>query len=1289
MVPPPTADSWGPLLEVLPQGVVRIDAEGHCVEPNGSACRILGRSREELLATGFFDPAWTVLDSAGVRIPPDRYPGVQVLRTRVPVGQVRVGLQQDDGDVQWLEVSAGPLADGGVLMTFDDVTERHRTEAILAARARIVERAAGSATLEEVLRSTLDEAELLTGSCIGFFHFVEPDQRTLSLQAWSTRTARDFCRAEGHGLHYPVDQAGVWTDALLALEPVIHNDYASLPHRRGLPEGHAEVLRELVVPVTRADLAVALLGVGNKPFPYGPSDVDQVRRLADLAWESAEHKRTQERHRLEEAALEHSLNAVVLADLEGRLRWVNPAFLRLWGLADRHAALGSHLGDFWADPGSVVAVLNRLVRDGDPVEGELKARRDDGTTFDAHFTASLAKDDAGRSLGVLGTFLDVTESRHLQAIVAENEDRFRRTFDQAPTAAAMAGLDGRLFRVNRAFCTFTGYTEAELQGLHFSDITHPEDLADGLAALRQLIGGGLGLYEANKRYLRKDGRVAWGRLNLSLIRGPGGEPQYFLPMIEDISARREAELALQESEARFNTAFQFMPVALGITRLAQRDFLAVNRAFTEIYGYTPEDLRGRTAGALEIWTDPADRDEVIRRLGAGEPVTDFEVRIRRKDGTLRTVSYSGEEVHIAGEACLLSAAVDITRRKEAEAALKLRSEELDAYFEQGVDLFVIAGTDGRFRRCNRAWQECLGYPVEELEGAAFLELVHPEDRPATQAAVATLAGQVPVVGFVNRYRHRDCSWRWLEWRSAANGDTIYAAARDVTSQKKAEAALRESEERYRMLSENAADVIWLLNLHTGRFEYVSPSVLQLRGLTPEEVMAQPLEAALTPAAAERVGELLAERIPAFRADSPGTSTFTDEVDQLRRDGTIVPTEVTTRFLADEEGRVTRILGVSRDITERRRSEAERRRLEQQLARTQRLESLGSLAGGVAHDMNNVLAAILSLAGLHQMQAPEGSPLRASMDTIAKACLRGRTLVQGLLGFARQDLAAAQVLDLNVLVGEEVSLLERTTLRRVELRLDLAPDLRPVKGDPAALSHALMNLCVNAVDAMAEGGTLTLRTRNEEGGRVRLEVVDTGAGMPAEVLEKALDPFFTTKPQGKGTGLGLPIVYGAVKAHHGQIELQSAPGLGTTAIIHLPSCAPAATQAAAGPQETPAGVSRRVLLVDDDDLIQLSAAQLLEALGHQVTVAGRGEEALARLETGETFDLMILDLNMPGLGGAATLPRVRALRADLPVLLATGRADQAALDLVASTAGVRLLAKPFALEDLRRELEREG
>ncbi len=708
--------------------------------------------------------------------------------------------------------------------------------------------------------------------------------------------------------------------------------------------------------------------------------------------------------------------------------------------------------------------------------------------------------------------------------------------------------------------------------------------------------------------------------------------------------------------------------------------------------------------------------------------------------------------------------------------------------------------------------------MEELEGAAFLELVHPEDRPATQAAVATLAGQVPVVGFVNRYRHRDGSWRWLEWRSAANGDTIYAAAQDVTERrrienalreqeyffresqraaaigsykadfraglwdssevldriwgigpdfvrdipgwlaivhpedrealgaylaeevigrgrpfhreyrirrisdgecrwvlglgkpeldahgtvvgligtiqditdrKRAEAALRESEKRYRMLSENAADVIWLLNLHTGRFEYVSPSVLQLRGLTPEEVMAQPLEAALTPAAAERVGELLAERIPAFRADSPETSTFTDEVDQLRRDGTIVPTEVTTRFLADAQGRVTHILGVSRDITERRRSEAERRRLEQQLARTQRLESLGSLAGGVAHDMNNVLAAILSLAGLHQMQAPEGSPLRASMDTIAKACLRGRTLVQGLLGFARQDLADAQVLDLNVLVGEEVSLLERTTLRRVELRLDLAPDLRPVKGDPAALSHALMNLCVNAVDAMPEGGTLTLRTRNEEGGRVRLEVVDTGGGMPAEVLEKALDPFFTTKPQGKGTGLGLPIVYGAVKAHHGQIELQSAPGLGTTAIIHLPSCAPAATQAAAGPRETPTGVSRRVLLVDDDDLIQLSAAQLLEALGHQVTVAGRGEEALARLETGETFDLMILDLNMPGLGGAATLPRVRALRADLPVLLATGRADQAALDLVASTAGVRLLAKPFALEDLRRELAREG
>ena len=350
--------------------------------------------------------------------------------------------------------------------------------------------------------------------------------------------------------------------------------------------------------------------------------------------------------------------------------------------------------------------------------------------------------------------------------------------------------------------------------------------------------------------------------------------------------------------------------------------------------------------------------------------------------------------------------------------------------------------------------------------------------------------------------------------------------------------------------------------------------------------------------------------------------------------------------------------------------------------------IGSLAGGVAHDMNNVLGAILGLASVHAHVAPPGSALKKSLDTIATACERGAKLVKGLLGFARQSLAEEKILDLNSLVREEMELLERTTLQMVRLESDLAAHLLPVTGDPGALGHALMNLCVNAVDAMEPGGLLTVRTRNEGHHRVLLEIVDTGCGMPKEVLAKAMDPFFTTKPLGKGTGLGLSIVYGTVKAHGGTISIQSEPGQGTRVAIHLPASPALAAQTGDHARLSfgPPDQGLMVLLVDDDELVQESVASMLEALGHGVQVVSSGEEACAELERGLRPDAILLDMNMPGLDGAATLPLLRRLMPEVPVLLATGRSNQVVLDLVNITPNVFLLPKPFDLRELQKQLK---
>jgi len=406
------------------------------------------------------------------------------------------------------------------------------------------------------------------------------------------------------------------------------------------------------------------------------------------------------------------------------------------------------------------------------------------------------------------------------------------------------------------------------------------------------------------------------------------------------------------------------------------------------------------------------------------------------------------------------------------------------------------------------------------------------------------------------------------------------------------------------------------------------------------------------------------------------------------DGTRLQIETSKAPLLDGNGYPFAVLGIYEDITERKQAEEERERLQAQLRQIQKMEGLGNLAGGVAHDMNNVLGAILGLATANLGAQAPGSPARKAFETIIKAAERGGKMVKSLLSFSRQTTAEERLLDLNKIIQEEVTLLERTTLAKVHLEMNLAADLRHILGDESALTHAILNLCVNAVDAMPDNGTITLRTRNMDDHWVEVQVEDTGSGMPKEVLDRAMDPFFTTKEVGKGTGLGLSLVYSTMKAHHGHIDLRSEPGRGTCVKLRFPACDLAA-QGITPCEEHAARPVRdglKVLVIDDDDLIQTSVGMVMEVMGHTVIHARSGEDALEQLAGGLQVDVVILDMNMPGLGGLGTLPRLRATHPALPVLLATGRVDQVALDLVASDAHTILLSKPFSMHEVEAKID---
>lgn len=506
---------------------------------------------------------------------------------------------------------------------------------------------------------------------------------------------------------------------------------------------------------------------------------------------------------------------------------------------------------------------------------------------------------------------------------------------------------------------------------------------------------------------------------------------------------------------------------------------------------------------------------------------------------------------------------------------------------------------------------------------------------------------------------------------------------DITERKQVAEELKESEIRLRFALEGANDGLWDVRMQTHAV-YLSPRGCEILGYGAEEQdliasvwqdLVHPDDLGLTQ---ERLETHLKGLAPIF------------EVEQRLRmkDGTwkwvLARGKVVER---DGQGRPLRMTGTHTDITERRRAEHEHRELSAQLHQSQKLESLGSLAGGVAHDINNVLAAILSLASVHRDTLETGHPLARSLDTITRACLRGRDVVKSLLYFARKDLEVRGPVSLNDITREMIRLLDRTTLKRVELHADLQEPLPPIMGDAGALSHSLMNLCLNAMDAMPQGGVIQIRTCALPDGKLRLSVRDAGEGMSPEVLKQAVEPFFTTKAVGKGTGLGLAMVYGTVKAHGGALQIQSVVGEGTEVCLTFPPL----VEETPGPSrpavpETPAHAPLRILLVDDDELIRQSIAPMLERCGHRVDCAESGLEALDRIKTGLEVDLAILDLNMPGLSGAQTLPRLHALRPGLPVLLSSGHSDSALPQLLQDAPRVAFLRKPFTLAELKAKIE---
>jgi two-component system cell cycle sensor histidine kinase/response regulator CckA len=622
-------------------------------------------------------------------------------------------------------------------------------------------------------------------------------------------------------------------------------------------------------------------------------------------------------------------------------------------------------------------------------------------------------------------------------------------------------------------------------------------------------------------------------------------------------------------------------------------------------------------------------------------------------------------------------------------------ERLQAVLDSVPDVVFSLSPDGReLHYVSPAVKSVFGVTPAEISAdpLPWTAAIHPDDRPRA-AACLRLAAEEGRPGEVEfRFQHPDGSVRWIETTfipvPAEHGDVgrVDGVARDVTDRRSAEEAVRAQKEFLREIIDNSPNLIFVKDWN-GRFDLANQAVADIYGTTVSNLVGK--SDADFNSSAEEVArflrddrEVIESLQPKVVAEESVTDARTDQVRWFQM--VKVP-------LIGPGGSARQVLGVATDISERKR-------LEQQLRLAQKMEAVGTLAGGVAHDFNNLLATIRGTVDLGLLDLDQNDPLHPALIQIGDAVDRGAALTRQLLAFSRRQTLESRPVDMNALAKGMQGMLDRVIGKDIRLSSRLWAEPCVVLADPGQIEQVLMNLCVNARDAMPKGGELVILMERvaldedfctthpwaREGDYVLLTVSDTGLGMDTETQSRIFEPFFTTKQMGHGTGLGLAVVYGIVKQHQGLIHVYSEPGKGTTFRIYLPFSAEAATASAPRQRGEMPGGHETILLAEDDKALQSIVARLLERLGYRVVLAGTGREALEILTgNGTELDAVILDVVMPELGGPAVFEQVHAQRPGLRFLFITGYSPGTSHLAPLQSMSARILQKPFAVDALAR------
>jgi len=768
----------------------------------------------------------------------------------------------------------------------------------------------------------------------------------------------------------------------------------------------------------------------------------------------------------------------------------------------------------------------------------------------------------------------------------------------------------------------------------------------------------------------------------------------------EMATRARAEIALRASEERFRGVFDHTFLGITITDRKSR-MIQVNPAWSRMLGYSPHQVEGLVMGDI---THPDDREQsnaLFHRLVAGE-LDHYRLEKRYLNSEGKPVWVDLAVSAVRGPSGELDKAVgvtnDISERKKALEALKNSEEKFNTAFQSSPDSVLINRLEGQvFLEVNDSFLATTGYERREVLGRGDEGLGLWADPAEREHFWRELGENGECLG-------HSASWVAKDGRSipmVVSGRRVtvdgqaaaVSIARDVTEAQQAQQALELSQQRYRSLVENVPYGIFITEHPSGIMLFANQTAAEMMGYKVNEVLGRNVWEMMAPEEQGRARRRVEARIAGQRL-----STAHEIYTCIRKDGSTFRCEVSAGVVSFQGKQA--LQGIVRDVTEREH-------LERQLQHAQKMEALGTLAGGVAHEFNNILMTFRGYIQILQMRAGLDPEVGRALEKMNQSTRRAGALTQKMLTFSRMEAGEKVPVQVNQVIKDMESLLRQTFPPGIRINLDLAQDLPVVLANPNQIEQVLVNLALNARDAMEEHGNLSLTTRlaalNQEfclahpwakpGTYVRVQVADDGPGIPPEVLERIFEPFFTTKEPGKGTGLGLSVAYSLIKSHGGGILAVNRPQGGGAFRIFLPVSEGVSLDSSRdfSRETTPRGSGQRLLVVDDEEAVRDICRQALETFGYKVTLAPDGAQGVETFrqarEKGEPFDLVLMDLAMPKMDGRAAGKAIWDMDPQARIIIATGHGGDRyqVADLYPQAQGV--LQKPFDLSSLLKEVNR--